>query len=77
MRNVGEEQSAWECPVCGRPLDEAGLEWLGVLLRETPPGDMDFAEPDVWQKLSCGHRVEAIIDRTNPDAPNIRLRPYG
>jgi hypothetical protein len=62
------------CPFCERPLDEASKDWVSVLTSDTPSGAVDYVRPEAWQILSCGHRVEAIIDKSNPDAPIVRLR---
>ncbi len=72
-----DEITQLTCPICERPLDEAGKDWISILTSDTPGGAVDYVRPEAWQMLSCGHRVEAVIDKSNPDTPTVRLREAG
>lgn len=57
------EWGALECPSCGRPFDASDSNWLKVLVGATR-ARFGIIDPSGWRKLSCGHRVDALVDRT-------------
>ena len=65
----------FECPVCHTELSAVDLGPLRAVIRATRVGSVGITDNDGIWKLSCGHVVDVIIDRTRShDRFNFQLK---
>jgi len=68
------EWNRFACPKCKQPLVAKDMERIRQQFLHTQVGSVTFMKPEGWWNLSCGHRVESIVDRTSsPDRFNFQL----
>ena len=65
------------CPTCGVALSDADFARFGYQAHRVRYGTFRFQSPEEWWHLSCGHRVETLIDRwgDNPEVIRYKLVP--
>ncbi len=68
-----EEWNKKECPHCGTPLWDGDFARVLAQVQVTEVGSVSLQQPEGWWELSCGHRVETVIDRRTPEDFNFKL----
>ena len=65
----------WVCPCRDVALNDEEKSWVTGVASVVHPGKVAGQEPEGWRTLSCGHRTEVIIDKSqSPDGFKFLLR---
>jgi hypothetical protein len=64
-----------KCPSCDSELDESDRARIQRAATFAQPGEVTVGNAEEWFDLSCGHRVELIVDKrfAPPGRYNVRL----
>ena len=73
---VGSTQMELVCPTCHEALGGADVAWVKAVMRLSSPWSFTFMNPDGWRELSCRHRLEVMVDRTQ-SADTVRFHLEG